>query len=169
MRSADRGLDCPRSVLSWHLMDRRRRLPVEPGFRGIRQPSRSATGRGGVRIPSISAMNGRPFFWNGGKQRRYSKSSQVLTGRPRPIRPPSPTRTKSFSANGRSPTAATAWPRWPDGYSGTAVAVVKPHGPEVDALLERSDGSQTICAQMRRWADCLKWRACLVTAPDQRK
>ena len=36
---------------TWHLMDRRRRSPVEPGFRGILQPSRragarSATGRG---------------------------------------------------------------------------------------------------------------------------
>ena len=52
-------------------------------------------------------------------------------------------RTARSSASGSSPTAATAWPGWPTGSLGTAptaraaAAIEKPHGPEVDALLER--------------------------------
>ena len=43
-------MKCPQ-YFTWHLMDRRRRPSVEPGFRGASQPSlragaRSATGRG---------------------------------------------------------------------------------------------------------------------------
>ena len=168
-------------------MDRRRRLPVEPGFRGSRQPSRRAgarraTGRGegwtpfefdddrrappasgggaadreqpcgrstfeclqGTRAPvggrgcaqlRVRALERQYWDWrtprpalfcNGGKQRRNSKSSPASTGRPKPARSPSSMRTARFSANGRSPATAKAWPRWPTGFSGAAPAAGPP-------------------------------------------